>query len=125
MLDAGHLGRAAIRAAHQRARQPDPTSDVAVVDFLKGTRRIELASDPYEAIERQAIPADAALVRDMLRAIDTADTGLANRDAALVATAYTTAARRGELADLVIGDADQDGAEYRLQIRRGKANQWG
>ena len=121
------LGKAAIKWAHIQAAQPDPTAAAVVRDFLRGIGRVQSQADADAGISRTALTADASLVRGMLDAIDGSDIPIEirTRDAALITTAYTTAARRGELAALVVADAVPDGAEYRLNIRRGKADQLG
>ena len=89
--------------------------------------RLQAQSDAETSLTRAALTADAGLVRAMLDAITASSSPepICLRDAALVATAYTTAGRRSELAALTVSDATADGPEYRLLIRRGKRDQLG
>ena len=121
------LVQAAIRWAHRHAGLSDPTNDPAVADFLRGVGRLEAQSDAETGLTRAALTADAGLVRAMLdaTAASSSPEPIRLRDAALVATAYTTAGRRSELAALTVSDATVDGPEYRLRIRRGKGDQLG
>ena len=84
--------------------------------------RLEAQSDAEIGLTRAALTADAGLVRAMLDAIAASSSPepIRLRDAALVATAYTTAGRRSELAELRVSDAAADGPEYRLLIRAGQ-----
>ena len=121
------LAQAAIRWAHRHAGLADPTNAPGVGDFLRGVGRLEAQSDVETGLNRAALTADADLVRAMLDAIAASSSPepIRFRDAALVATAYTTAGRRSELSALTVSDAEADGPEYRLLIRRGKGDQLG
>ncbi len=121
------VGKSAIAWYHIRSKYDDPTKSVAILDLLKGLRRQQSINDTKFGRKRQAISADSQLLKSMLDAIENSKlpVNIKRRDSAIIGTAYTTAARRSELSNMLISDVEFDGNEYKINITRSKTDQFG
>lgn len=112
---------AAIGWMHRRAGMPSPRGREgggAIDDVCAGIRREHGIAPVRKA------PADADVLRDMLRAITGQDLRAA-RDRALLVIGMAAALRRSELAALRLGDIARVPEGLRVTIRRSKTDQEG
>lgn len=96
-------------------------------NLLKVHKMEQIKSDLIEGINRQAVSATNQIMQDMFYAIKYSDISdnIKLRDSAMLATAYSTAARRSELSRLLLNDLEQDNDEYRINIRYSKTDHSG
>lgn len=129
------LASTAIRAAHEAAGAPDPTSSPAVRETLRGIAR-QHAERP-DAAPRQAVPlsyddavALLALARRPVRTgrgIESANAAelRGTVDAAIVALLFCAGLRRSEAAAVCWQDIEPTARAGQLRVRRSKTNQTG
>jgi integrase len=105
---------AAIRLAHQLARQPVPTTDPAVETTLRGTRR------RHGRPTRQAAAIRLVALRRLLATCG--DDTVGRRDRALLLLGFAGALRRSEIVALDVTDIVQKADGLRIRIRRSKTD---
>ena len=112
---------ASIGSKHAQAGLPDPTTDRAIRDIVKGARRTIGVAPRH-----QAHPLSVDELRRILAAIDRDGSLRGKRDSALLLLAFGAALRRSELAALNVGDLSFAGGKgVVVTVRRAKADQEG
>lgn len=106
---------AAIATAHRHAGHRLDTRHPAILDLLRGIRRV------HGVRQRRAAPATTGVVQAMAATCDTSLIGL--RDRALLLVGFAAALRRSEIAALDAGDVAIVPEGLRITVARSKTDQ--